>query len=262
VITRHRITQRADRDGVTAGVVERDYVLAHIVAQLPSVKAADGGLLVLKGGTALRLLHVGDYRYSADLDFTILNGSLEVALKVVASALAAAQAHAAFTQLELTNEDKPMIAYVGPLGGHQARRIKLDLSLDEYVESVEQLGIRLVWDDLPVIGLTRVYTLQEITAEKLRCMIQRLQCRDLFDLYQLVENLHVDLAEVADLFHRKARAKEVDPGIFSQRFYSRLPQYKRRWQGEMSQHLPHDPLDIELVIRVVSRHLRRADLLS
>jgi predicted nucleotidyltransferase component of viral defense system len=217
---------------------------------------------VLKGGTSLRLLHVGEFRYSADLDFTVLDGSVNNALQAMASALAAARAHAQFPHLELTDEAKPTIEYVGPLVGKQARRIKLDLSGDEYVESTEQLGIRPLWDDLPEIGLVNVYTLREITAEKLRCMIQRLQCRDLFDLYQLVDELGVDLADVADLFHRKARAKEIDPAIFSQRFDERLPQYRRRWQSEMSVHLPHDLLDIELVIRVVSRHLRKADLLS
>jgi hypothetical protein len=34
MLTAHAITRRADRDGVSSAVVERDYVLAHIVAQL------------------------------------------------------------------------------------------------------------------------------------------------------------------------------------------------------------------------------------
>jgi hypothetical protein len=34
VLTRHALTRRADTDGVDAAVVERDYVLAHVVAQL------------------------------------------------------------------------------------------------------------------------------------------------------------------------------------------------------------------------------------
>jgi uncharacterized protein len=260
LITRHRITQRADNDGVGAAVVERDYVLAHIVAQLPGATAVDGGRLVLKGGTALRLIHVGEYRYSADLDFTILDGGLAEALGAIANVLAAARHHAEFPHLELTDDTKPMIEYVGPLGSRQPRRIKLDLSLDEYVANVEQLGIRPVWDDLPNSGFSNVYPLGEIAAEKLRCMVQRLQCRDLFDLYQLVNDLGVDLTDVRGLFDRKAQAKGIDPTIFAQRFDERLPQYKQRWQGEMSQHLPHDLPDVDLVIRIVSRHLRKADL--
>jgi predicted nucleotidyltransferase component of viral defense system len=67
--------------GVSAAVVERDYILAHIVAQLHLVVLEDEGRLVFKGGTALRLVHIGDYRYSADLDFTLINGASTIAMQ-------------------------------------------------------------------------------------------------------------------------------------------------------------------------------------
>ena len=68
MLTRHAITRRADADSVDAAIVERDYILAHVVAQLHRATPKDGGTLVFKGGTALRLIHIGDYRYSAELD--------------------------------------------------------------------------------------------------------------------------------------------------------------------------------------------------
>jgi len=52
VLTRHVLTRRADTDGVDAAVVERDYVLAHVVAQFHHARPEDGGRLVFKGGTA------------------------------------------------------------------------------------------------------------------------------------------------------------------------------------------------------------------
>lgn len=144
MITRHRITQRADRDGVDSGVVERDYVLAHIVAQLHRAEPADGGTVVFKGGTALRLVHVGEYRYSADLDFTVLGGTEDSALKALSDVVAAAKEHAGFPTLELTEGAKPVVSYVGPLGSQRPREIKVDQASDEYVENVEQLGIQPV----------------------------------------------------------------------------------------------------------------------
>ena len=46
MLTRHEIVRRADDDGVDAAVAERDYVLAHIVAQLhratPTMKTPTG----------------------------------------------------------------------------------------------------------------------------------------------------------------------------------------------------------------------------
>jgi hypothetical protein len=111
LITRHRITQRANDDGVDAAVVERDYVLAHIVAQLHRAALTGGGRLVFKGGTALRLVHVGEYRYSADLDFSVLDGTSDEALAALADVVVAAKDHAGFPLLELNAESKPMVQY-------------------------------------------------------------------------------------------------------------------------------------------------------
>jgi predicted nucleotidyltransferase component of viral defense system len=66
MLTLDRITQRADQDDVDADVVERDYVLTHVIGSLALHR--DNTLVQFKGGTALRLCHFADYRYSADID--------------------------------------------------------------------------------------------------------------------------------------------------------------------------------------------------
>lgn len=113
MLTRFAITRRADDDDVDALVVERDSVISHIVAQLHRSKPTDGGQLVFKGGTALRLVYIGDYRYSADLDFTIIGTSVDAATVSMAEVLDAARDHAGFPLLELSDEGD-RIAYVGP----------------------------------------------------------------------------------------------------------------------------------------------------
>lgn len=263
MITQHLITQRADDDGVDAAVVERDYVLAHVVAQLPQVQMPDGGRLVFKGGTALRFVHIGRYRYSADLDFTIIEGSAQEAVTALSQAVAAARAHAGFPTLELqiAKTGLPRLAYVGPLGATKARMVKLDLAVDEHVETVAR-GTMLdgMWSDLPEPAAFDVYPLDEITAEKLRCVVQRVQCRDLYDLYRLTEDLKVDLRELTGLFHSKARAKSIDPALFPTRFEERTGKYEERWEREMREHLM-DPPRFDDVLRVVRRNLRQAALI-
>jgi predicted nucleotidyltransferase component of viral defense system len=262
VITHHLITRRADDDGVDASVVERDYVLAHVVAQLPQVQLPDGGRLVFKGGTALRFVYVGQYRYSADLDFTVLDCSAGDAAAALAQAVADAQAHGGFPTLEIqTKSGLPRLAYVGPLGAAKIRTIKLDLAVDEHVETVTQ-GRMLegVWSDLPAPAAFDVYPLDEIAAEKLRCVIQRVQCRDLYDLYRLTEDLKVDLRDLTGLFHSKARARSIDPALFPARFQARTERYEERWEREMREHLK-DPPRFDDVLRVVRRHLRQAELI-
>lgn len=262
MITPHLITRRADGDGVDAHVAERDYVLAHVVAQLPKARMPGGGRLVFKGGTALRFVHVADYRYSADLDFTVLDGTAPDAVEALSAAVAAAKEHAGFPTLEIQagKTGPPRLAFVGPLGG-KVRTVKLDLAVVEHVDSVEQGVIHAgLWDDLPGAAPFDVYPLEEITAEKLRCIIQRVQCRDLYDLMRLSVDLKVDLSDIRTLFERKSRIKELDPASFGERFEDRVDRYKDRWDREMREHLA-DPPRLEDVVRVVSRRLRAADLI-
>jgi predicted nucleotidyltransferase component of viral defense system len=262
VITPHLVTRRADDDGVDAHVAERDYVLAHIVAQLPKARMPAEGRLVFKGGTALRFVHVRDYRYSADLDFTVLDGTAGDGAVALSAAVAAAKEHAAFPTLEIQvgKTGLPRLAFVGPLGG-KVRTVKLDFAVVEHVGSVKQGTVHAsLWDDLPESGPFDVYTLEEITAEKLRCIIQRVQCRDLYDLMRLTDELRVDLTAIRGLFESKARIKGLDPVTFAEKFGDRVDRYKNRWDREMREHLA-DPPRLEDVVRVVRRKLRAADLI-
>ena len=149
-MTRHLLTKRADVDGVDVRVVERDYVLAHVVSQLHLAKPADGGHLVFKGGTALRFVHIADYRYSADLDFTVVHGNVDTAIAALSTAVEAAKAHAGLPHLDLVRGNPATLAYIGPLGAAEPRTVKLDIAADEYVETVQQATVFTgLWDDLP-----------------------------------------------------------------------------------------------------------------
>jgi uncharacterized protein len=72
VIHQNLIKRKADEDGLSAPAVERDYVLAHVLAAISEHDRQ--ARVVFKGGTALRLCHLEDYRYSADLDFSLIGG--------------------------------------------------------------------------------------------------------------------------------------------------------------------------------------------
>ena len=93
------------------------------------------------------------------------------------------------------------------------------MATDEYVESVtEATVLDGIWTDLPAAEPFDVYPIDEIAAEKLRCIIQRVQCRDLYDLFRLADDLAVSYAAVRPLFERKTQAKGIDPATFSARF--------------------------------------------
>jgi predicted nucleotidyltransferase component of viral defense system len=237
VLTRQAITKRADQDGVTAVVAERDYVLAHVVGELHRAALAEGRHLVFKGGTAMRFVYLKDFRYSADLDFTILGGNSADGILALAPVIDAAREHTGLPHLEIVESRPPTVAYIGPLAAGKPRTIKLDIADDEHVETIDHRSMYTVWEDLPSPVPFNVYSLDEIAAEKLRCIIQRVQCRDLYDLHRLGDDLDVDFEQVAPLFERKTERKGLDPRMFSDRFEARIKTYRRKWDEEMSTHL-------------------------
>jgi predicted nucleotidyltransferase component of viral defense system len=246
---------RAAEDGVPARTVERDYVLAHV---LTGVARLDDARLVFKGGTALRFCYLDDFRYSADLDFSIIGTDTDQARMLIAEALRMVRDESGFDLLELDDRLPPRIRFVGPLG--RERFLKLDLADDELVVDSHQLQMRSQWDDVPDDASLRVYTVTEIGGEKLRCVLQRLQCRDLHDLDALFETLALDPGEAAVRFRRKAEHRGLDPDLFAERYELRLPEYERRWSSELQEHLADVP-HFDAVRRRVTRRLRAADLL-
>ena len=252
MINRNQIIRRADDDGVPAATVERDYILSHVLAAIANCEEAEQ--IVFKGGTALRLCYFEDYRYSADLDFSLI-GELDRpgALRAVAKALAVCQRALGLPALSLTDATPPRIEYTGPLG--RSRGLKLDLADDELVENTIRRPVFRRYSDQEECNCL-AYTLEETAAEKLRCVIQRLQCRDLYDIHELFVVRGLEESFVWPLFDRKARHRRLDSSLFPARFEERLPQYKARWTNELSDHVPGEPPQFETILRAVRRALR------
>ncbi len=73
MIARAAIAARATEWGLTEEVVEKDYVLGWLLWGIGS-EAALRDHWIFKGGTCLKKCFVETYRFSEDLDFTILPG--------------------------------------------------------------------------------------------------------------------------------------------------------------------------------------------
>jgi len=253
VIGRGEITKAAQHDGVDAQTVERDYVLAHVAAEI----GREGGeQLVLKGGTCLRLAHYPGYRYSADLDYSVQTTDVAGALDLVERAVEACRERADFPHLGLADErDLLRIEYVGPLGA-KTRTIKLDLADDELVLEHAALPITVGWRDLPDDVRISAYTLSEICAEKLRCVIQRRQCRDVYDLWALLDDRGgADLFEAWHRFERKAAHRDLEPARFFTRWDEGVEWYGARWETELADYLGDDCPDYATVLRAIERRL-------
>lgn len=64
------ISKLAHSLGLGDKTIEKDYVLTWVLQAIAVSPLCD--LLAFKGGTAIKKMYVPDYRFSEDLDFTLL----------------------------------------------------------------------------------------------------------------------------------------------------------------------------------------------
>lgn len=255
------ITERANVERMPAQTIERDYLLAHVCAE---IGALNESRIVFKGGTLLRLCFFETYRYSADLDFSTVDGlSYADALALVTKAITACRERLELPSLDISAGDgtTAWITYIGPLRSKE-RRLKLDISDTELVETHRQMVLQRRWPDLPDGCAIEGYTLDEVGSEKLRCIAERVQCRDLYDLHELLEGGHIEPLEAWELYLRKAAndlakgKQRTPPTKWAASFEQRLDAYKDRWVDELSEYLPLEIPSLQDVERRSRKRLR------
>ena len=133
--------------------------------------------------------------------------------------------------------------------------MKIDISNSEEIllAPVEKDAI-LGYSDLQPYKLL-CYSLQEILVEKLRCVMQRMQARDFYDIWYLLEIEKIDLMLLSKEFEAKCRLKNLNPGEFNRKLQDRLPQYKARWENSLGDQIK-GLIDYQTVERETLRKLK------
>jgi hypothetical protein len=75
MIKAKEIQQKALKGGVRDTQIEKDYILSWILRGIAQHEALSK-YLVFKGGTVLKKIYFDDYRFSEDLDFTLLDPAI------------------------------------------------------------------------------------------------------------------------------------------------------------------------------------------
>jgi hypothetical protein len=144
--------------------------------------------LAFKGGTAIKKIYLPDYRYSEDLDFTLLdahhtNADLRAAIEELFPWLVReANITLATRKMEEHAGGNPTIYlnYIGPLQADIANRfLKVDFSRDEtLVFPTQRKPVRSSYSDCQTQKSELVvYSLEEILSEKLRSLLTRTEPR-------------------------------------------------------------------------------------
>jgi predicted nucleotidyltransferase component of viral defense system len=215
--------------GLDAHVVEKDYVLGWLLAGISS-HAALGSAWVFKGGTCLKKCYFETYRFSEDLDFTVTDsGQLkqeflthvfqEIAVWIYDQAGIEMPQDTIRFEVYSNVRGRPTVeGRIGYRGPMQRRgdppRIKLDLTVDEILvlEPVAR-EVHHPYSDRPGDGIhVQCYSFEEVFAEKLRALTERLRPRDLYDVVHLYrhDSFQPDRALVMSTLKQKCAFKGID----------------------------------------------------
>ena len=262
------ISKKANLVGVEDKQIEKDYVISWLLFGLSKNEYLNS-LLAFKGGTALKKIYFQDYRFSEDLDFTLLNDDIDDAqlasefknmLDFITeeSAIAFQVVKASHSQHDTYTF---YLEYVASLGGNfnTARKVKIDISRHVVLQySTEIQPVFLEYSDLREEYLIQCYSLPEVIIEKMAAIMSRSQPRDLYDLWHLIEARSIDLLDYWFEFEDKARNRELSPEGFTSTAYGKEKTYKKRWETSLK-HQVKDLPRYEDVFREFSKHLRAID---
>ncbi|MHB8717448.1 MAG: nucleotidyl transferase AbiEii/AbiGii toxin family protein [Candidatus Dormibacteria bacterium] len=260
MITRADLVERVREWGLAEQVVEKDYILGWVLWGI-GTDATLGHQWVFKGGTCLKKCYIETYRFSEDLDFTVLAGGvvapeevlphLQRVLRRVAdeSGIDFSLQEPRFRLRPSGQASEGRVYYRGPQQTRQPASIKLDLAADELV--VRPPVLREIAhpypDALPQPGTIRCYSFEEVFAEKLRAMGQRGRPRDLYDIVNLFRrnDLRPHAELVRDVLVEKCRIRSVDvPTFESVAAAPHRAELESEWANMLGHQLPAlPPLD-------------------
>jgi predicted nucleotidyltransferase component of viral defense system len=239
------------------GVIEKDYVLGWLLAGVASQpQLAETWLF--KGGTCLRKCYYETYRFSEDLDFTVVDGGPEAPDDLVPIFRAIGDWLREESGIELVVEDASFrrrenlrgnpttigrIAYRGPNPPPNLPKVKLDITSDEVLVApaeVRPIGHQYSDGPLRVDGVAS-YSLIELFGEKLRALAERCRPRDLYDVVHM--HRHPDLIgrapAVAEILARKCAHVGIDaPTIDTINASPYRAEIEQEWANMLGHQLP------------------------
>jgi len=217
---------------------------------------------VFKGGTCLRKCYYETYRFSEDLDFTVVDGGpeepedlLPILTRIAdwlrdQSGIEIAVDPASFRRGH-NRRGRPTttikVGYRGPRNPPNLPKVKVDLTSDEFVATpvARRPILHPYSDSAAVVSEVTAYSISELLAEKIRALAERCRPRDLYDvisIYRHPEHIS-DPAVVRAALEEKCAYVGIDvpnaSSILQSAFRQELDQ---EWANMLAHQLPHLPV--------------------
>jgi predicted nucleotidyltransferase component of viral defense system len=230
MIDRREILDMAARVSLRPDIVEKDYVLGWVLAGIYAHEDLAAKWL-FKGGTCLKKCFFETYRFSEDLDFTLLDEDHidDEFLRETFSEIGEWIYETTGIEMPSDKQDfdiftnprgnlacQGKLSYGGPISPRSGGwpRIKLDLIAAEHVvRPPVRVSIFHPYSDVPENGIeVLAYDYAEAFAEKFRALAERIRPRDLYDVVNLFRHTEAlpEQASFLELFRAKCNFKGIE----------------------------------------------------
>jgi predicted nucleotidyltransferase component of viral defense system len=261
MIRANEIRETAREHGVPETTIEKDYCIGWILNSLYQPTNS----FALKGGTGIRKLYVSNYRFSEDLDFTMLKNMAKAEIEEnIRTSIRTARQDSGIEFLDEIKFRENVNGYKVDIYFRILRqtgnplRIKLDLTRPEREKMI--LPLR----KMPVLhpysdncsAIVLAYSIHEIIAEKIRSIFERTRPRDLYDLWFFTENF--DIRQALEILPEKCEFKAVKTDIKS--IKERKDDFSSAWDNSLGHQLKDLP-DFDQLFYQVMEQLEIIDII-
>ncbi len=246
MISEVEFKENARMFNVPISSIERDYAHSWLLAHLPN--------MAFKGGTGIRKAYVDNYRFSDDLDFTLLGiiniGDLKSKIQ---KAITETRNESGISFIDDFKSEEVENGYVFTVYFRILRtsgdplKIKMDITKKEnekIINPVQKRDILHIYSD-KLDKQIMVYALEEIFAEKVRSLFERTRPRDLYDVWYLNKKVTFEKT----LFKKKCEFKKIEPDI--DELIIKKSNYEKSWKASLRHQLPDLPSATEVFDNVV-----------
>lgn len=245
--------------------IEKDYVLGWLLDGIyRHTELADN--FIFKGGTCIKKCFLEKYRFSEDLDFSLKNSydylkkdldglfwdvAQDIQHKVGIEFLKDWVSFDVWENDKMNTQSAEVkIRYRGPLKPSLSyvTQVKIDISFNEpIIDQPQKYLVHHPYSDNPDKGIfAKTYSLNEVIAEKLRALSERIAPRDLYDIVNIFERkneLEFDETHIKEILAKKCAFKEVDPPSMNLiQNHSRYPELFSEWKNMLGRQLPEGTL--------------------
>lgn len=228
MISRSELRRIAEIKHLTIRNAEKDYLLELLLYFLSD----DRRSLVFKGGTALFKFYNLN-RFSEDLDFDAIGKRFnadKIIKKIIRNLELSGMQRTLSEKIEYSNETNIRFAIRGPLydgNKNSMSRVTINISKRERPISTIMKLLISTYPEIPSFELS-VLDIEEIAAEKIRCIITREKPRDIYDLWFLSKK---GITLNVSLINKKLKIYKL---TYSQiKFIEKVNEKQKMWKRDL-----------------------------